>query len=130
MKKNRIYNLLLIASLPFLLVSCFAAKDYQKPEVLEENHYRTDQIAKDSTSLAQLSYQDLFTDSILQDHINTALKNNIDIRVALQQIIAAEAYLKQGKAGYLPSLNANAQWTQQELARNSQFGSFFNGELD
>ncbi len=66
----------------------------------------------------------------MQDHINTALKNNIDIRVALQQIIAAEAYLKQGKAGYLPSLNANAQWTHQELARNSQFGSFFNGALD
>ncbi len=130
MKKNRIYNLLLIASTPFLLVSCFAAKDYQKPEVLEETHFRTDQIAKDSTSLAQLSYQDLFTDSILQDHINTALKNNIDIRVALQQIMAAEAYLKQGKAGYLPSLNANAQWTHQELARNSQFGSFFNGALD
>ncbi len=50
MKKNRIYNLLLIASTPFLLVSCFAAKDYQKPEVLEETHFRTDQIAKHSTS--------------------------------------------------------------------------------
>jgi multidrug efflux system outer membrane protein len=48
----------------------------------------------------------------------------------LQQIIAAEAYYKQGKAGYLPSLNLKATMTHQELARNSQFGSFFNGALD
>jgi multidrug efflux system outer membrane protein len=66
----------------------------------------------------------------LNQYIEDGLENNIDIRVALQQIIAAEAYYKQGKAGYLPSLNLKATMTHQELARNSQFGSFFNGALD
>src|SRR5690606_29359161 len=51
---------------------------------------------------------------------------NIDIRIALQQIVAAEAYLKQGKAGYYPTLSGNALYTHQELSGNSQAG----GSLD
>ena len=35
------------------------------------------------------------------------------------------AFFKQGKAGYFPSINVNGQYTHQELAPNSQFGSFF-----
>ena len=64
----------------------------------------------------------MFTDPVLQQHIDEGLQNNIDIRVALQQIVAAEAYLKQGKAGYFPSINGNASATHQEVSSNSQFG--------
>jgi NodT family efflux transporter outer membrane factor (OMF) lipoprotein len=45
-------------------------------------------------------------------------------------MLSAEAYQKQGKAGYFPTLSAGATATHQELARNSQFGSFFNGAID
>jgi NodT family efflux transporter outer membrane factor (OMF) lipoprotein len=54
----------------------------------------------------------------------------MDVRIALQQIIAAQAFAKQGKAGYLPSVNIGANWSHQELSKNSQFGSFFNGSID
>ena len=72
-----------------------------------------------------VSCRELFSDPILQEHIETGLENNIDIRVALQQILAAEAYFKQGKAGYFPTLDATAQMTHQELSSNSQFGGLF-----
>jgi NodT family efflux transporter outer membrane factor (OMF) lipoprotein len=49
----------------------------------------------------------------------------MDIRVALQQIRIAEAYVKQGKAGYFPSLNGNAKYTHQEFSAGGQFGSQF-----
>jgi len=115
----------------FTLQSCFVAKDYERPQVIEtQNLYRTDHLPTDSISMADVSWKTLFTDSHLNQYIEEGLENNIDIRVALQQIIAAEAYYKQGKASYLPSLNAKASITHQELARNSQFGSFFNGSLD
>src|SRR5690606_15468958 len=65
----------------------------------------------------------------LKVHIREALDNNQDIRIALQQIVSAEAYLKQGKAGYFPTLSATARVTHQELASNSQFGSFFDGSI-
>ena len=107
------------------LQSCFVAKDYEQPEVVEEDRYRSDNIEQDSLNMANISWREMFSDPVLQQHIERGLENNIDIRVALQQIIAAEAYVKQGKAGYLPTLNGDATFTHQELSENSQFGSLF-----
>ncbi|HIB37051.1 efflux transporter outer membrane subunit [Mesonia sp.] len=107
------------------LQSCFVAKDYEQPEIVNEENFRTDNIPQDSLTMANVSWKEMFTDPILQDHIEEGLQNNIDIRVALQQILYAEAYLKQGKAGYFPSLTGNASWTHSELSSNSQFGGLF-----
>ncbi|WP_405200021.1 efflux transporter outer membrane subunit [Christiangramia sp. LLG6405-1] len=124
---NVLYNMKFgLVGVVFLsLQSCFVAKDYEQPEVIEEANYRTDEIDQDSLNMASVSWKEMFTDPILQDYISKGLENNIDIRVAMQQINAAEAYVKQGKAGYLPTLGANATFTHQELSQNSQFGSLF-----
>nr|WP_246516160.1 efflux transporter outer membrane subunit [Aequorivita echinoideorum] len=111
-----------MAVLPFLLVSCFAAKTYERPEVVEEANYRTDSIPQDTLTIARLSWKVLFTDPTLQSYIEEGLKNNIDIRVALQQIRIAEAYVRQGKASYFPTLSATAQYSHQEFSSGGQFG--------
>lgn len=123
MKKNSIYKIVILASLPFLLVSCFAAKNYERPQVVNEANYRTENLPQDTLSIATLSWKELFTDPLLQGYIEEGLKNNMDIRVALQQIRIAEAYVKQGKAGYFPSLNGTARYTHQELPAQNQFGN-------
>ena len=123
MKTNRIYSFLLVLSVPFLLVSCFAAKDYERPEVVNEANYRTDNLPQDTLTIATVSWKELFTDPTLQNYIEEGLKNNIDIRVAIQQIRIAEAYVKQGKEGYFPSINGKAQYTHQELPATNQFGN-------
>ncbi len=128
--KFNIYRIIALAAIGLLMQSCFVAKDYERPDIKAENLYRTEVMAQDSTSLADVAWNDLFTDPILQQHIEKGLQNNFDIRVAIQNITAANAYLKQAKAGYLPTLSATASLTHQELARNSQFGSFFNGAID
>lgn len=126
MKKIVTNKLILVAFLPLLLQSCFVAKTYERPTIETENLFRTDQLPKDSVSFASVSYKDLFTDEYLKGYIEKGLENNLDIRIALQNINAAEAYVKQGKMGYFPTLNASATATR--TARNSengQFGSFF-----
>lgn len=116
----------LIAVVAVTLQSCFVAKNYERPEFEEtEALFRTDNLPQDSLSMADVSWKELFTDPYLVGYIEKGLENNIDIRIAIQQMAAAEAYLKQGKAGYLPSLSANASLTHQELSSNSQFGSLF-----
>lgn len=106
--------------------SCFVAKDYNRPEdTIDSVYFRTDQLPEDSLSVSQVSWKDIFTDSLLQNHIEDALENNQDIRIALQQINAANSYYKQGKAGYYPRIDMNGSVTRQELSPNSQFGSFF-----
>jgi len=54
-----------------------------------------------------------------------AIQNNLDMKIALQNMAAAEATMKQGKAGYFPTVNGNATWTHQEISQNSQFGALF-----
>lgn len=112
-----------ILAVAVLMQSCFSAKTYERPSVKTDNLYRLETPSADTTSLADLSWNQLFTDPILQGYINTGLQNNYDIRIALQNIAAAEANYKQGKAGYFPTLNLGADWTHQELSKNSQFGA-------
>jgi len=128
----RKYILFRFAAIPLMLLtlqSCFVAKKYTRPEVVNSTYFRTDSLEQDSTTLADVSWRTLFTDPELVSYIEKGLEQNIDIRVALQQINIARAYYLQGKAGYLPSLSAAGRVNYQELAGNSQFGSFFNGSI-
>ncbi len=119
-----IYKILGVGMLFFALQSCFVAKEYQEPEdIVEQETYRTDQLSEDSLSLAEVSWKDIFTDSYLQQYIDRALINNIDIRIALEQISAAEAYVKQGKAGYWPSINAGTDYTLSYPSKNGSQGA-------
>ncbi len=129
MKSSRIYSFLILAVTPLLLVSCFAAKEYERPDVVKTENYRTDLLPQDSLNMAEVSWREMFTDPRLQSYIEEGLENNIDIRIAIQQMLAAEAYVKQGKAGYLPTLDLGANVNHQILSKNSQFGSFFNGNI-
>ncbi len=107
------------------LQSCFVAQDYVRPELpIEDALYRTDNLPTDSVSIADVSWKTLFTDQYLKQYIEEGLQNNMDVRIAIQQMVAAQAYAKQGKAGYLPSVNVGANWTHQELSKNTQFGAF------
>jgi multidrug efflux system outer membrane protein len=81
-------------------------------------------VSTDTTSLANVSWDKIFTDPLLQGYISKGLQNNLDIRIAMQNIVAAQATMKQGKAGYFPSLSVGTDWTHQELSKNSQFGAF------
>lgn len=119
---NKIYKIVIVVLAAGVMHSCFVAKDYKRPEVKTDNLYRTEQTLTDSISLGNLSWDKLFTDPILQGHINKGLKNNLDMRIAMETINAANANMKQGKAGYFPTLSVGADWTHQILSRNSQFG--------
>lgn len=132
MVKN--FKRLLIAAplVAMLAQGCIVAKNYERPDedLPTENLFRTDELPEDTTSFGTLSWREVFTDPKLVTLIDSGLQNNIDIRIAIEQMAAAQEYLKQGKAGFLPSINATGQWTHQNFSQNSQFGSFFNGALD
>jgi len=96
----------------FSLQSCLVTKKYQRPDFEEtQNLYRTDKLPKDSISMAEVSWKEMFTDPYLAGYIEKGLQNNLDVRIAVQQILAAEAYAKQAKLGYLPSIMGNVRDT-------------------
>ena len=93
--KHLKYILVLGGSL--MLQSCFVAKNYERPQLETEELYRTEVVATDTTSMGDMSWEELFKDPILQNYIQKGLQNNFDIRVAIQNIVAAESNLKQRK---------------------------------
>lgn len=127
MKLVKTYRILILVSAGIIAQSCLVAKDPQKPDVKAENLYRTEVVAQDTTSMADIAWDKMFTDPVLQQHIKKGLQNNFDIRIAIQNIVAAEASLKQGKAGYFPTLSLGADWTHQEMSKNSQIGRVISG---
>lgn len=105
------------------ITSCHVRKEYERPAtVVDEKLFRTDMLPQDSTSTANVSWKEIFTDPVLQKHISKALENNLDIRIALQNITSAEAYLRQSKAAYQPTLTVGPGYTFQTQSLNTQFG--------
>ncbi|GEN70797.1 multidrug transporter [Chryseobacterium lathyri] len=103
-----------------------ARKEYERPKsVVDEKLFRTDMLPSDSTTVANISWKEIFTDPILQKHISKALDNNLDIRIALQSINSAEAYLKQSKAAYEPTLTVGPGYAFQTQSLNTQTGQLF-----
>jgi NodT family efflux transporter outer membrane factor (OMF) lipoprotein len=117
--KGLAFSVVLLA----VVSSCMVRKEYNRPNnVVDEKLYRTDMLPSDSTNIANVSWKEIFTDPILQRHISKALENNLDIRIALQSIASAEAYLKQSKAAYQPTLSVGPNYTFQTQSINTQFG--------
>lgn len=91
------------------LASC-VTKKYETPPVLSNNLYR-DVVTTDSSSIADLSWKALFSDVILQNLIEQGLKENLDLKQAIERIKIAEATLYQNKAAFLPTLTGDLSAT-------------------
>lgn len=117
--------LLLLSLLLISLASCKVSRNYKQPDLSVAGLYR-DQPQTDTLSLAQSSWQQLFTDPDLQGLINEGLAQNLDLKIALQKIVAAQAALQQSKQVFLPSLQADAnagRIKQSEAALNFSTGN-------
>lgn len=117
-----IYKTAFVAITAVSLQSCIATKDYQKPNAWENASFNTNEVVKDSATQNVLPWQQVFTDAALQQHIQTALDNNLDIRVALENINQAQSYLSQGRMGYLPTFSIGTNYTHSVNSINTQFG--------
>ena len=139
MKKQ--FILLAVAGL--VLTSCGIYTKYQRPEdITTDGLYGHDLdgqsldslslfAASDTTSIASLSWRELFTDPQLQSLIEQALQGNTDLLSARQRIKEAEATLMSAKLSYLPSFmltpqggvssfdNSKGSWTYSGIASAS-----------
>ena len=101
---------ILIVCLAAAMTSCGIYKNYQRPDVVTDGLYGTAETA-DSTTLGDISWQEMFTDPQLQALIDLALTNNTDLQSAQWRVKEAEATLKSARLAYLPSFNFAPQGT-------------------
>ena len=90
------------------MVGCGIYKPYSRPEVKTDGLYG-DVAQDDTTSLGNMSWQEIFTDPLLQELIAEGLDHNTDLQIAHLRVSEAEAALKSARLAYLPSFNVAPQ---------------------
>ena len=102
-------QIIALAVAALLLSSCGIYTKYERPEVKTDGLYGQDIEVEDTTSIASLSWRELFTDPQLQSLIEHALQGNTDLQSAQWRIKEAEATLSSARLAYLPSFMLTPQ---------------------
>ena len=136
-------NIMILGAAMMLLSSCGIYNKYQRPEDIKvDGLYGENIVIEDTTSIASLSWRELFTDPYLVALIDSALTNNTDYLAAEQQIEEARAMLSAARLSYLPSLalapngsvssfdGSPASWSYQAIANASWQLDLFGSKLN
>ena len=101
---------IIIITLIFAVLSgCSVYRKYPRTAEVDRNLYGKEYSSEDSTSIATLSWKELFTDTCLQRLIDTALVRNTDLGTARLRVEQAEAALLTARLSYLPSVNVGVE---------------------
>lgn len=108
--------------LPIFILYCFASvsltgcgslyKNYSRSDmnIDIDKLYSSDKPANDTTSsIVDLSWREMFTDTLLQNLITQGLKENTDLGIARLRVEEAEAMLLSSRLSYLPNVNIDFQ---------------------
>lgn len=96
----------LIIGIAILTLSACVTQKYESPKVTTANLYRENETT-DTTTIANLPWQNLFADADLQLLIQEGLNQNLDLKQAIERIKIAEATLNQSRSALLPNLQAD-----------------------
>ncbi|MFD1873117.1 efflux transporter outer membrane subunit [Hymenobacter bucti] len=122
MKPSLLRGLLSLLLLCYIS-SCKVVKPYQAPPIDTTGLYR-DEVPKDTLTLAQLPWRTLFTDPQLQALLADGIAHNLDLQVAVARVQQADAYFRESKAAFLPSLSGTAYVARVKQAAFAGLGSF------
>lgn len=102
------------------LSGCHIYRTYERPELSGvDSLYRVPAMTEDTMSLADFSWKELFTDTVLQQLIEKGIANNTDLNIARLKVREAEALLTSSKLAYLPSVSLTPQGTIKSIGGNS-----------
>jgi multidrug efflux system outer membrane protein len=108
MLRNRIVKYLGIIFISLVYASCVPSIVRKTENKKVPESYSTDSVVKDSINAAQLKPKAFFTDSNLVALIDSALKNNQELNIVMQDIVIAKNEVRARKGAYLPFVNAGA----------------------
>jgi len=112
MKRPRVLVTVILAS--SLISGCMVGPNYHRPVVPTPTVYRdlneNPQAQAQAASYADLRWWQVFQDPQLQELIRTALKQNYDLQLATERIIAARAQLAVTRSSLFPQIQGNGSF--------------------
>lgn len=105
------------ATLVLSLCGCKVGPNYQRPQVAVPGQYRGNAPSLPNPPaaepFAEMQWQNVFQDKVLQGLIQEAVANNYDMRIAAARILEARASLGVTRANQLPSLGGTFSVTNE-----------------
>ncbi len=96
------------------MIGCMVGPNYHRPAVPTPGVYRdlgdNSQAQVQATSFADLHWWQVFQDPQLQELIRTALKENYDLQLATERIVAARAQVTITRSSLFPQVQANSNF--------------------
>ena len=103
-------KIIILSAATLVLSSCGIYNKYRRPEVKTDSLFGEMSAEIDTTSsLADLEWHELFTDTLLQKLITRSLEANTDLNVARLKVEEAQASLTSARLAYLPSVQLDPE---------------------
>ena len=112
------------ALLVFLLAAtasaCTVGAAFKRPAIDLPPTFRgaSSDDAADATAFGDQAWWDVFEDDRLRELIDTALRQNFDLRIAAARIVEAEAQLGITRADRFPTVDAHTEASRNRAARS------------
>ena len=123
MRRTTATLLFAVSAALLFLSGCLATKPYDQPEPQTDGLYGPQPVELDSTTLADVPWQEVFDDPTLRDLITEALRNNLDLRDAIQQVRIAEANYQEAHGALFPDLFVGGTASYSEPSDNGPSGA-------
>lgn len=128
-------NRLLIGFISLLLTACSIGPDYVRPTIATPPQWRLDYAA--AAGLADTAWWERFEDPVLNDLIDTALKENLDLLTAAARVDQYLGLLQTTRAEFFPQIGAGgfASRTDEsntiyEIPRNYGPQNYYEGTIN
>ncbi len=115
-------TLVLILGTVILLNGCTMVPKYKRPSAPipgswpSGDAYPAQRMAPATSNVTQLKWQEFFTDPKLKKIIETALHNNLDLRIAALNVEKARALYGISRAELIPTVNADGGGGEQKVS--------------
>ena len=127
------------ATLLLATAGCAVGPTYKRPLVEVPTNFRGEPASSSApeavTTLGDEQWVEIFEDATLQRLDQEALQNNLDLRIAAQRVLEAQAQVGIARSQQLPSVNGGASYSALQIPSSlagknsdgSTANSFFNG---
>jgi outer membrane protein, multidrug efflux system len=117
-----------VALFILIVYSCRLGPNYTRPEVTVPKYYGQD-FPSDS-SIANMAWWTLFQDTVLIEIIETTLKNNQDLQVAVSRVNEARAAIGIAKTDLYPQINYSGGGNTSANTSSSGINNDYSGLVD
>jgi len=107
----------------FMIISgCNVSRNLETPKPALPASFRNAVATADTSSIAELQWNDLFADPVLQKLIDSAIRNNFDMQIALKNMESSQLLFKQIKFNHMPQVSLNVSTNTNRPSDNSLNG--------